>query len=33
MIRLKHVGPIMPDVWSKEILPVVQELNRQGTSK
>ena len=33
MIRLKHVGPLMPDVWSKEILPVVQELNRQGTSK
>jgi cytochrome c biogenesis protein CcmG/thiol:disulfide interchange protein DsbE len=33
MIRLKHVGPITPDVWAKEILPVVQELNRQGTSK
>ncbi len=33
MIRLKHVGPLMPDVWSKEILPVVQELNRQGTGK
>jgi len=33
MIRLKHVGPLMPDVWSKEILPVVQELNRQGASK
>jgi cytochrome c biogenesis protein CcmG, thiol:disulfide interchange protein DsbE len=32
-IRLKHVGPIMPDVWSKEILPMVQELNRQGASK
>jgi len=32
-IRFKHVGPLMPDVWSKEILPVVQELNRQGTSK
>jgi cytochrome c biogenesis protein CcmG/thiol:disulfide interchange protein DsbE len=32
-IRLKHVGPIMPDVWSKEILPVVQELNRGGTSR
>ena len=32
-IRLKHVGPIMPDVWSDKILPLVQELNRQGTSK
>ena len=31
-IRFKHVGPLMPDVWSKEILPVVQELNR-GTTK
>ena len=28
-IRLKHVGPIMPDVWSEKILPLVQELNRQ----
>jgi cytochrome c biogenesis protein CcmG/thiol:disulfide interchange protein DsbE len=27
-IRLKHVGPVTPDVWSKEVLPVVQELNR-----
>ena len=33
MIRLKHVGPIMPDVWSEKILPVVQELNRQGAAK
>jgi cytochrome c biogenesis protein CcmG/thiol:disulfide interchange protein DsbE len=32
-IRLKHVGPILPDVWSEKILPVVQELNRQGGSK
>ena len=28
-IRYKHVGPLMPDVWSKKILPLVQELNRQ----
>jgi cytochrome c biogenesis protein CcmG, thiol:disulfide interchange protein DsbE len=28
-IRLKHVGPIMPDVWDEKILPLVQELNRQ----
>jgi cytochrome c biogenesis protein CcmG/thiol:disulfide interchange protein DsbE len=32
-IRHKHVGPMMPDVWSNEILPLVQELNRQGSSK
>lgn len=32
-IRLKHVGPIMPDVWSEQILPLVQKLNSQGTSK
>jgi len=32
-IRFKYVGPIMPDVWKDKILPVVQELNRQGTSK
>ena len=29
VVRLKHVGPITPDVWSKTILPLVQELNRQ----
>jgi len=28
-IRLKHVGPVTPEVWSKKILPLVQELNRQ----
>ena len=33
MIRLKHVGPITPDVWSGKILPAVQDLNRQGTSR
>jgi cytochrome c biogenesis protein CcmG, thiol:disulfide interchange protein DsbE len=33
MIRLKHVGPMMPDVWKEKILPVVQELNRQGTAR
>jgi cytochrome c biogenesis protein CcmG, thiol:disulfide interchange protein DsbE len=27
-IRLKYVGPVTPDVWSKKILPLVQELNR-----
>lgn len=33
MIRLKHVGPITPDVWSQKILPVVQELNRQAAGR
>ena len=28
-IRMKHVGTVMPDVWEKKILPLVQELNRQ----
>lgn len=28
-IRIKHIGPVTPDVWSKQILPLVQELNRQ----
>ena len=32
-IRFKYVGPMMPGVWKEKILPVVQELNRQGTSK
>ena len=32
-IRLKHVGPVTPDVWSGKIIPMVQELNREGTTK
>ena len=32
-IRFKYVGPMMPDVWKDKILPVVQELNRQGIAK
>jgi cytochrome c biogenesis protein CcmG/thiol:disulfide interchange protein DsbE len=32
-IRMKHVGPVTPDIWSKQILPMVQELNRQGASQ
>ena len=28
-IRHKHVGPVIPEVWNKEFLPLVQELNRQ----
>src|ERR1041384_3436343 len=30
-IRLKHVGPVTPDVWSEKIIPMVQALNREGT--
>ena len=29
-IRFKQIGPVTPDVWMKQILPLVQELNRQG---
>ncbi len=29
-IRFKQVGAVTPDVWTKQVLPLVQELNRQG---
>ena len=29
-IRFKQIGPVTQDVWSKQVLPLVQELNRQG---
>jgi cytochrome c biogenesis protein CcmG/thiol:disulfide interchange protein DsbE len=32
-IRFKHIGPVTPDVWTNKVLPLVQELNRQGTFK
>jgi len=32
-IRFKHVGPVTTDVWSQKVLPLVQELNREGTTK
>jgi cytochrome c biogenesis protein CcmG/thiol:disulfide interchange protein DsbE len=32
-IRMKHVGPLTPDVWSDKILPLVQKLDRQGAPK
>ena len=32
-IRFKQVGPLMPEIWEEKVLPLVQELNRQGTSK
>ena len=28
-VRYKHIGPVTPDVWTKKILPLIQELNRQ----
>lgn len=28
IIRFKHVGPVTPDVWQKNILPLVQQLNK-----
>lgn len=28
VIRFKRIGPITPDVWQKQILPLVKELNR-----
>lgn len=30
MIRYKQIGAMTPDVWTGKILPLVQELNRQG---
>jgi cytochrome c biogenesis protein CcmG/thiol:disulfide interchange protein DsbE len=32
-IRFKQIGAVTPDVWANKILPLVQELNRQGTSR
>lgn len=32
-IRFKQIGPLTPDVWSKKVLPLVQELNRGGVTK
>jgi len=29
-IRFKQIGPVTPDVWTKQIVPLAQELNRQG---
>ena len=31
MIRFKQIGPVTPDVWTKQIVPLAQELNRQGS--
>jgi cytochrome c biogenesis protein CcmG/thiol:disulfide interchange protein DsbE len=30
-IKFKQIGPITPDVWTKKMLPIVQELNRQSS--
>jgi cytochrome c biogenesis protein CcmG/thiol:disulfide interchange protein DsbE len=32
-IRFKQVGPLSPEIWQREVLPRVQELNRQGITK
>lgn len=32
-IRFKQVGPLSPDIWKQKVLPLVQELNRQGTTR
>jgi len=32
-IRFKQIGAVTEDVWLQKILPLVQELNRQGISK
>lgn len=32
-IRFKQVGPLSPDIWEQKVLPLVQEMNRQGTTK
>ncbi|HEV8368730.1 MAG TPA: DsbE family thiol:disulfide interchange protein [Pyrinomonadaceae bacterium] len=29
-IRFKQIGPVTPDIWNKQLLPLVQELNRLG---
>ena len=29
-IRFKQVGPLAPEIWEEKVLPLVQELNRQG---
>lgn len=33
VIRFKQIGAVTPDVWTKNILPLVQQLNRQGNAK
>ena len=30
-IRFKQIGPVTNEVWTNKIVPLVQELNRQGT--
>lgn len=33
VIRFKQIGAVTHDVWTSKILPLVQELNRQGTKQ
>lgn len=32
-IRFKQIGPVTREIWSEKVLPLVQELNREGASK
>ena len=32
-IRYKQIGAVTPDVWQDKILPLVQQLNREGAGK
>lgn len=32
LIRFKQIGAVTPEVWTGKILPLVQELNRQGNN-
>lgn len=33
VIRYKHIGPVTPDVWKQNFLPLVQQLNREGAGR
>ena len=33
VIRHKHIGPVTPDAWKKDFLPLVQQLNREGAAR
>ena len=33
VIRHKHIGPVTPDAWKNDFLPLVQQLNREGASR
>lgn len=33
VIRHKHIGPVTPDAWKDEFLPLAQQLNREGAAR